>query len=139
MTAAVRRTRKVTLIASGIGITPLRALLEEMTYAPGEAVLIYRARGERDLLFRPELDMLAARRGVRIVYLCGHRIPGRDSWLPAQYAGFADNNVLREIVPDIAGHDVFVCGPDGWTAAVVRAARAAGVPHSQLHSERFSW
>ncbi len=32
---AVRTRRKVTLMASGIGITPIRALLEELDYAPG--------------------------------------------------------------------------------------------------------
>jgi ferredoxin-NADP reductase len=34
---------------------------------------------------------------------------------------------------------VFVCGPELWTAAVVNAARTAGLPVEQLHTERFSW
>ncbi|MGC9667738.1 ferric reductase-like transmembrane domain-containing protein [Planosporangium sp. 12N6] len=140
LTAGRRTARRVTMIASGVGITPLRALLDELPYAPGDATLLYRARSEADLAFRGELEHLAAVRGVRVRYLLGPR--GRDgSWLPAGWGADdrADLAGLRHLVPDIAGHDVYVCGPDPWMAAVVRAARAAGVPDARLHLERFTW
>jgi ferredoxin-NADP reductase len=124
------------MIASGVGITPLRALLEELPYAPGDATLLYRARHESDLVFRAELERLAVARGVRVLYLPGPR--GRNgSWLPAGWGH--DARALRHLVPDIAGHDVFVCGPDPWMAAVVRASRQAGVPDERIHLERFTW
>jgi ferredoxin-NADP reductase len=50
-----------------------------------------------------------------------------------------DSTVLRHLVPDITDHDVYVCGPDAWTSAVLASARQAGVPAGQLHSERFAW
>ncbi|RZU76101.1 putative ferric reductase [Micromonospora kangleipakensis] len=136
LTAARRTAARVTMIASGIGITPLRTLLEELPYAPGEATLLYRARSAEDLVFRQELERLAADRGVRVEYLLGPR--GREnSWLPA---GFDDDaKALRELVPDIAQHDVFVCGPDEWMQTVVRAARQVGVPAEHIHLERFTW
>jgi ferredoxin-NADP reductase len=46
---------------------------------------------------------------------------------------------LRHLVPDIAEHDVFVCGQDAWTDAVVTSARRAGVPTEHIHTERFAW
>ena len=46
---------------------------------------------------------------------------------------------MRELVPDIADHDVFVCGSNGWMDAVAAAAREAGVPHENIHLERFSY
>jgi predicted ferric reductase len=138
LTDSVRSGRKVTLIGSGIGITPLRALLEEMTYNPGEAVLLYRASTSEQFLFTRELDALALRRGVRVVYLPGPRAR-EGSWLPANYATAPGHAVLRHFVPDIAEHDVFVCGPDGWTETVTASAARAGVPAARIHSERFSW
>jgi predicted ferric reductase len=136
LTADRRTARQVTMIASGVGITPLRALLEELPYAPGEAVLLYRARSEADLVFRGELEHLAAVRGVRVLYLLGPR--GRTgSWLPAGWG--RDATELRRLVPDIAHHDVFVCGPDPWMTAVLRAARQVGVPSDHIHLERFTW
>ena len=139
LTAEVRRRRKVTLIGCGVGITPLRALLEELRYRPGEATLLYRARSEAELLFRRELEMLAERRGARVVYLLGPRVPDRSSWLPAPQAHRSDDEALRRLVPDIEEHDVYVCGPDAWTDAVLEAARWAHVPAEQIHTERFTW
>lgn len=139
LTGTVRKGPKLTMFASGIGITPLRALLADLPYLPGEAVLFHRAGRHADLLFRRELDELAARRGIRIHYLLGRRSRDRTSWLPADYAPVPDEQVLRHLVPDIAEHDVYVCGPDAWTAAVVETARRAGVPADRVHSERFGW
>src|SRR5262249_40966759 len=41
---ARRRRRKILLIAGGIGIAPLRALVESLPAAPGDMTLLYRAR-----------------------------------------------------------------------------------------------
>ncbi|WP_370961607.1 ferric reductase-like transmembrane domain-containing protein [Amycolatopsis sp. cg9] len=139
LTGAVRSGQKIALFASGIGITPLRALLDELPYRPGEAVLFQRAGRAADLLFRRELEDLAARRGIRIHHLLGRRSRDRASWLPAGYAPVPDEQVLRHLVPDIAGHDVYVCGPDAWTGAVLDSARRAGVPADRVHAERFAW
>ncbi|UOX90583.1 ferric reductase-like transmembrane domain-containing protein [Amycolatopsis sp. FBCC-B4732] len=139
LTSTVRKGRKIALFASGIGITPLRALLDELPYHPGEAVLFQRAGRAADLLFRQELDDLAARRGVRLHYLLGRRSRARASWLPAGYAPVPDEQVLRHLVPDIADHEVYVCGPATWTAAVLESARRAGVPADRVHAERFAW
>jgi predicted ferric reductase len=132
--AARRRTSGVTLLACGIGITPLRALLDELPSR--HTVLLYRARSAADLIFRAELDQFAARRGVRVVYLLGPRPAGR-SWLPAGYR--ADHQALRHLVPDIARHDVYLCGPDDWMDVAQTAARRAGVPDEHIHLERFTW
>ncbi|WP_284740580.1 ferredoxin reductase family protein [Amycolatopsis sp. RTGN1] len=139
LTETVRKGPKLAMFASGIGITPLRALLEDLPYRPGGAVLFLRAGRQRDLLFRAELEDLAARRGIRIHYLLGRRARERSSWLPAGYAPVPDDVVLRHLVPDIADHDVYVCGPDAWTEAVLDSASRAGVPAGRVHSERFGW
>ncbi|MEO7980286.1 MAG: ferredoxin reductase family protein [Sporichthyaceae bacterium] len=131
-----RRTRSATtLLAAGIGITPLRALLEEL---PPGATLLYRARDESELVLGAELDSLAAAHGHRIAYLLGPRASD-TSWLPASWAHVDDAAALRHLVPDIADHDVFVCGPDAWADAAVAALGKAGVPTAQVHLERFTY
>jgi ferredoxin-NADP reductase len=126
-------------MAGGVGVTPLRALLEELPYAPGEATLIYRARDAHDLVLRHELDDLANRRGARVFYVLGRRVAGRNSWLPQSAAHLSDAAALRELVPDVADHDVYLCGADSWMEAARDAAVAAGVPRKNVHLERFSW
>jgi len=137
--AGVRTRRRVTLLASGIGITPMRALMEEVEHRPGELTLIYRASTESELVFRHEIDAIAARTGARVYYVLGRRVPGRDTWLPQAAAHLTDSQALRELVPDVEQSDVYICGADGWMDAAREAALGAGVPEEHIHLERFTW
>ncbi|GAA3244205.1 ferric reductase-like transmembrane domain-containing protein [Dactylosporangium siamense] len=138
MTADTYSGGPVTMLACGVGVTPLLALLWDLPYGHAKATLVYRTRRPDEVAFLPELEWLARRRGVRLVPLVGPRAaPG--SWLPAGYADYTDTEALRDLAPDIAEHDVYVCGPDAWTDAVLRAARQLGVPPARLHRERFAW
>lgn len=51
----------------------------------------------------------------------------------------SDHEVLLPLVPDLHECDVVVCGPVGWSAAVRRAAAAAGVADRDLHTEEFGY
>ena len=130
-----RTRRGIVLIGAGIGLTPLRALAESAAYAPGEATLLYRFTGRP--LFTGELRELARRRGLQLIHLPGHR-RRRSSWLGQAPAQLDDGQALRRLVPDIAGRDVYVCGPQEWVEDVCRAAAAAGVAPEQLHRESFA-
>jgi predicted ferric reductase len=138
LTGESYRGGPVVLLACGIGVTPLLALLGELPYRQGEATLIYRARSEDEVAFRGELAWLAERRGVRVFYLLGRRAR-RMSWLPNQYAGQDDARALQQIAPSIAASQVYVCGPHTWTEAARAAAQSAGVPADRVHTELFSW
>jgi predicted ferric reductase len=135
----VRTRRKVLLMASGIGITPMRALLEELDQRPGDVTLIYRTRSEQDHILVDELSALAKSHGARFFVVTGPRAKGRDSWLPQHAAHLGDVQALRQLVPDVAGHDVFICGSPGWMDAAEAAVTGAGVPSENVHIERFTY
>ncbi len=128
---AVRRTHpRVALIAGGIGITPLRALFEELPAAPGELALIYRVISSEDLVFRAELEEIARERGADLFFVVGdHRtLAGRDLLSPSH---------LRQLIPDIAEREVYLCGPGPMMIRTEGSLLGAGVPSHQIHSERF--
>jgi ferredoxin-NADP reductase/DMSO/TMAO reductase YedYZ heme-binding membrane subunit len=129
-TAARRRSRKVLLLAAGVGITPLRALFETLPAGPGDLTLLYRASRAEDLIFRQELEAIAQGRGARLFYLVGSRSEVGEPLT-------AEN--LRGMVPDLAGHDVFICGPEAMAATAVSALRAAGVRRARIHHESFAF
>jgi len=127
-TDAARRRTHVALIAGGIGITPIRALLEEMA---GDLVVIYRVARDDDVLFRDELDALAQERGARLCYVIGdHRAPGNEHLMSPEH--------LRDIVPDLSARDVYLCGPPAMMDVIERSVQAIGVPRTHIHSERFA-
>ena len=130
---AGRRTRsRVALIAGGIGITPLRSLLEVLPGDSGDITLLYRVATDADVAFRDELARLARARGIEVRILVGADI-GDDQTdrlgVPA----------LQEMIPDIAARDVYVCGPPGLVDAVRRRLAMLGVPAAQTHFERFEY
>ena len=139
LTGEHRIGTKVAMLACGIGITPMRALLEDLDYAPGDATLIYRARSDRDLVFDAELRELATRRGITLHLLTGPRRSGSSSWLPAASHYRSDAEALEALLPQLRRTEVFLCGPDPWMDAVALACSVAGLPKAQLHQERFTW
>jgi len=137
--AGVRRRQKVLLMASGIGITPMRALMEELPQGPGDVVLIYRVHSPDSVIFGEELDALARDRGATVLTVPGPRLRGRASWLPQQAVHLSDVEALRHLVPDVADREVFLCGNAQWTELVVAAAEQAGVPSGHIHVEHFAY
>ncbi len=70
----VKRTKPgVLLIAGGIGITPLRALLEGCRPDPATSPCCTERSRPQDVIFRDELEVLARRRGIEVHYLIGQR------------------------------------------------------------------
>jgi predicted ferric reductase len=133
LTGARRTRSRVLLVAGGIGITPLRALLEALPAAEGALTLIYRAGDEADLVFRDELDTIARRRGAIVHYVVGRRGAGGLRGDPL------GRQALATLVPDVQGRDVYLCGPTAMMASVERSLRALGVPGSRIHAERFAY
>lgn len=89
------------------------------------------ARSEADLLFRDELDRLAAGRGGRVRYVLGD---SAGSIGP----GPVSAELLHRLVPGLVDRDVYLCGPPSLSRAVRDALRSAGLPEAQLHEERFA-
>ena len=125
-TATRRSRRKVLLIAGGVGITPLRTLFETLAGGPGEVTLLYRTTLAEDLVLRKELETIAARRRANLHYLVG---PREDDLLGPRN--------LVALVPDVAAHDAFLCGPEPMMAHAAQSLRKAGVPRRHIHRESF--
>jgi predicted ferric reductase len=125
-TSAHRACRGVLLIAGGVGITPIRALLEDVT---GDVVVLYRVRDERDAVLLGEVQSLVASRHGRLHLLTGRTADGARPFTP---------DGLRALVPDVAQRDVYVCGPTAMTSAVLASLETLGVPARHVHSERFA-
>ena len=51
----------------------------------------------------------------------------------------ATREALLELVPDVAHHDVFLCGAPPWMEAARQAALDCGVPPEHIHLERFAY
>ncbi len=128
LTASRRSRDKVLLVAGGVGITPMRTLFETLPGAAGDLTLLYRANSTQDLALWDELAAIADERGARLMYAV-NTADGERPDISAE--------ALRRKLPDIDRHDVFLCGPPGFTRQVYEALRSAGVPARRIHHESF--
>jgi predicted ferric reductase len=151
-TTESRTRRRVLLIAAGIGVTPVRAILEELIVerhaAAGDVTVLYRANDPSQMPLVDEIARLTTSGGHTLLPLVGP--PANGSWLPPVGDGSQDGmrhrelvrsdaERLRSLVPEVARHEVYLCGPAPWMTLVRKGLRQAGVPDKHIHDERFSW
>ena len=134
-----RRTHeRVVLIASGIGVPPIRTLAESMAARPGDITVIYRVRNAQDASLLGEMQEVCKRRGFALHVVEGPRGP-KNSWLNDDGSGNPDVARLTMMAPHISEADVYVCGPQVWTESVVKSVRKAGTAVDSIHSEEYAW
>ena len=123
--------RRVLLIGAGVGLAPMRALLEDATRANAPLVLA-RAHSPADLPLAAEFDHMARARGGAMIPVTGPRtaFPGGNPFTA---------EALAANIPDLRSRAAFVCGPKDLQDRVCRELERAGVPRDQIHSERFGW
>jgi predicted ferric reductase len=61
---AARTSRKLAILAAGIGVTPVHALLEHASFAPGEATILLRASTPEETYHWDEIRSIAAAKGA---------------------------------------------------------------------------
>jgi len=127
-TADARSADHVVLVAGGVGITPIRALLDDLPKHV-RVDLLYRAPKPEALLLHDELDAIARSLPItRVRYLVGNR---RNYPINAKS--------LTHLIPDFSTADVYTCGPEQLVASVRHAAEVVGIPEKRIHDEAFSF
>jgi predicted ferric reductase len=116
---------KVLLIGAGVGVTPLRSILQDLDEHADVAVLL-RGRTRDDLVLADEIADEIARRSGRLWEALGPRAQVRIT-----------ASTLRRALPDVHQRDVFICGPEAFTAATAAECRRAGIPDARIHFESF--
>ena len=134
---SARTSPKLAIIAAGIGVTPIRALLEHAQFSPGDATVLLRASSHEETYLWDEIRELAEARGAACYVMVGHRSKTGPSWMPDIDA--RRGVTLQTVFPDLAQSDLYLCGPTAWLDSVEAEARATGIPAHQIHAERFGW
>lgn len=132
-TEAARTRDRVILAGAGIGIAPVRALLERLPQSGEQVLVIVRASTPDELYLVDEVRAICAARDIPMIELVGSRAGAR--WVPASHA----EKRLIHMVPWATDADLYVCGPDPWMDSIVEDARVCGIPENQIHRESFDW
>lgn len=132
-----RTKNTAVFVGAGIGITPIRALLESSNLSPLEATVILRGSDAQDVYLWQETYDLCVEKSASLRVLVGHRPQGVHTWLSAD--AYSKGESLISLAPQVKESDIYICGPTPWTDLVVRDAKRLGIPDHQIHAERFDY
>jgi ferredoxin-NADP reductase len=125
------------LIAGGSGIAPLMAMLRHRDRHQDRtpATLLYSSRTVDDVIYRRELDAMAARgRGLRVLHTLTRQQPA--GW--AGHRGRIDRAMLAQACfPSVQRPKMFVCGPTPFVEDVSRFLVELGHDPLAIKTERF--
>jgi ferredoxin-NADP reductase len=125
------------LLAGGSGIVPLMAMLRHRA-ATGSRIptrLLYSARTLEDVIYRAELEQLAAAgTGLDVIHTLTRAQP--PGW--TGYTRRIDAEMLREVaVPLGAAVQAFICGPTLFVEAAASGLVQLGIAPERIRTERF--
>jgi len=110
-------------IAGGIGITPLRSMVQQLvdTGQQADIVLLYFAARAEDFVYRDVFDSAVAL-GVRTQYIVGR---------PTAEA-------IAAATQDAAARTAYLSGPDALVTGTKALLRSIGVPAAHIHTDHFT-
>jgi len=126
----------IVLVASGVGITPVMAVLRYLTdiHWRGDIHFILGFRRPSEFIFAKEIEALSAKHANLQVHVTMSQ-PGGEPW--SGRIGRIDKAYIAASVPDIASRRVHICGPLPMMEATKAAMLELGVTHENLKLEAF--
>ncbi len=131
-TASQAQTDKYLFIAGGIGITPIRALIEEQLKNNRDMVLLYANKTLASTAFKTEIEQL----GIKTTYVLSS-----DESLQLGHIehGYINSEKIKSLIPDYLEREVYLCGPPVMMTALITELEKLGIQKKYIHFEKFSY
>jgi ferredoxin-NADP reductase/predicted pyridoxine 5'-phosphate oxidase superfamily flavin-nucleotide-binding protein len=135
--------RPAVLLAAGVGITPMLAMLRHLIYEGVRkqrlrpTFLFQSARSKAERPFVRELDQLlaAAHGAVKLVRVLSQTADAQPD-VDYDFAGRIDMALLSRVLP-FNDYDFYLCGPPQFTQALYDGLRALNIADDRIHAEAF--
>ncbi len=128
-------SKRIVLIAAGVGITPLMSVVRYLTDTawPGEIKLLFSAKSEDEIIFRHELETLASRHPNLHVLIT--LTQPSDRWSGPR--GRISPELLRHLASDADDTLFHICGPNAMMDATRQMLQQIGIRDEQIKTEAF--
>ena len=122
---------KPLFVAGGVGVTPVRAMLESLP-TNSQPIVLLRAAKEKDIPHYDEICAMTKARGGQVLTVVGRTaaLKGQDPF---------SGKILQKAIPHLSEYMAFVCGPTSLTFAARKGLIEAGLPSSRVHLEMPWW
>ncbi|CAN5188259.1 ferredoxin reductase family protein [soil metagenome] len=127
-----QNSQKFLFIAGGVGITPIRSLIEQAVSLKKDLVLLYSNQFSNDIILQDELDTFSKQYIFPIHYI----VTKDGTWKGEK--GRIDAEKLQRLVTDLTQREVYICGPVRMMDDLNVTLQSLGVSKSHIHYEKFS-
>ncbi len=142
-TIDARQKRPAVLLAGGVGITPMLAMLRHIVYEGlrtrgiRPTILIQAARTKRDRAFDRELaGLVTAGQGAERVVRVLSDVEGAEAGRDYDSAGRVDMALLSRFLT-FNDYDFYLCGPGPFMQALYDGLRGYNIADNRIHAEAF--
>jgi len=128
---------KILLASAGSGITPMMSMARwvQDTLTPCDVIFLHSARTPEDIIFRQELETMAAQMpNFRLAFTVS-RPSAQSNW--TGLTGRISNMMLQMVVPDLSDRAVYVCGSNEWMQNIKSILTTMDFPMSSYQEESF--
>ena len=130
------------LFAGGSGITPMMSIIKSvlLTEPNSKLILFYGNENEDAIIFKKQLDELAASNATRLELF--HILNKPTTATSIDFNGIMDvvkNKLLLSKYVDLnSDNEYFICGPTGMMDSVMAALKENSIDKTKIHIEYFS-
>ncbi|MGK3128322.1 pyridoxamine 5'-phosphate oxidase family protein [Pantoea sp. C8B4] len=142
-TIDAQEARPAVLMAAGVGITPMLAMLRHLVYEGRRkqrmrpTYFIQSARHKAERPFVRELDsLLAASLGAFKLVRVLSQTEEAEQGFDYDIAGRIDMPLLSQVLP-FNDYDFYLCGPPQFTQAIYDGLRSYNIADQRIHAEAF--
>ena len=127
-------SKKIAMVAGGIGVTPFRSHIKYMmdTNSQANTVLFYCANTKADVAYNDIWSQAAAQLPFTLV-----PVLAKEPESPDYEIGFLTADILKRRCPDLLERTWYVSGPPPMVDATVKTLKSLGVPGSQIVQDFF--
>lgn len=137
-------SRPAVLVAAGVGITPMLAMLRHIVFegirtrTTRQTWLIQTARNKAERAFDAEIDALveAGQGAVKVIRIVSQPGPDEQTGRDHHGAGRLTADTFRQILP-FGDYDFYLCGPGGFMQDIYDGLRDLSVIDARIHAEAF--
>lgn len=128
---------KLLLISAGSGITPMMSMSRwiQDTLADCDVVFLHSARTPEDIIFRAELETIAAQLPNFRLAVTLTQQPLKHAWMGL--TGRISSSLLHLVAPDLLERSVYVCGPEGFMEGMRSLLETMKFPMQNYQEESF--
>lgn len=121
------KSKKLTFIAGGIGITPFRSMIKYLLDCgeKRDIILFYSVKNEGDLVYQDIFDRAKRELGIKVIYIV------------TDQKGLLDETMIRAQAPDYKKRIFYLSGPRSMVEAFQTVLSKMGVGGNQIKVDFF--